>query len=166
MKETTSQHSKEGAIQNWKTKIKSKVDRVSTLFNALPLRTKQVIVIFFGMALAVICIVLVVQAFQGDMASTISIDKITSPKDTFMKHADTTKQLIPVGKLKGEINGEFEAFYLAVDEEGKTYMNRNPEIGANRFVKSEGWQPISPTELAQYERELHFLPHKAKGLRP
>ena len=71
MKETTSQDSKEGAIQNWKTKIKSKVDRVSSLFNALPLRTKQVIVIFFGMALAMICIVLVVQAFQGDMASTI-----------------------------------------------------------------------------------------------
>jgi hypothetical protein len=166
MKETTEHESNVGMTEKWKIQAKSKVDRINTAFNALPLRTKQVTVIFFGMALAMICIVLVAQAFQAEMGNTISIDKITLPKDTFMKQTDTTKQLIPVGKLKGEINGEFEAFYVAVDEAGQAYINRDPEFGANRFVKSEQWQPISQKELAAYEKELHFIPHKAKGLRP
>lgn len=166
MKETTEQESKVNTTDKWKIQVKSKVDRFNTAFNALPLRTKQVTVIFFGMALAMICIVLVVQAFQTEISNAISIDKITLPKDTFMKQADTTKQLIPVGKLKGEINGEFEAFYVAVDKTGQVYINRDPEFGANRFVKSEQWQPISQKELDSYQKELHFIPHKAKGLKP
>lgn len=166
MKETTEQESKVSTTDKWKIQAKSKVDRFNTAFNALPLRTKQVTVIFFGMALAMICIVLVARAFQSEIRNTISIEKITLPKDIFMKQADTTKQLIPVGKLKGEINGEFEAFYIAVDEAGQAYINRDPEFGANRFVKSDQWQPISQKELSAYQKELHFIPHKAKGLRP
>lgn len=165
MKETKEQESKDDLIPKWKVQVRSNVDRISAKFNALPLRIKQAIVIFFGLALAMICMVLVVQAFKTEISNTILIDRISLPKDTFMKQADTTKQLIPVGKLKGEINGEFEAFYLAVDEEGKPYINRDPVIGENRFTKSEGWQPITQQELKTYEKELHFIPHKAKGLR-
>lgn len=166
MKETTDTNSIGGLIEQWKERARKKVDLISERFNALPLRIKQVSVIFFGMLIAMTCLVLIVQSLQDKITEPISIDNIILPKDTFMNNTDTTKQLIPVGKLKGEINGEFEAFYVAVDGEGQAYINRNPSFGAHRFVKSEEWQPISRKQLEAYEKELHFIPHKGKGLKP
>jgi hypothetical protein len=166
MNEKTRLKSEGSLIQQCNEQMKKGVSRLNAKFNALPLRTKQVSVIFFGMLMAMTCLVLAVQALQSKITEPVSIDKITLPKDIFMNNTDTTKQLIPVGKLKGEINGEFEAFYVAVDGEGQAYINRNPSFGANRFVKSAEWQPISRKQLEAYEKELHFLPHKTKGLKP
>lgn len=146
--------------------MKKKVDAINKRFNGMPLRAKQFIVISFGMLMSMVCIVLVIQAVQNKVADTISIEKINLPKDTFMNNNDSSNQLIPVGKLKGEINGEFEAFYVAVDGEGQVYINRNPSFGASRFMKSQEWQPISRKQLEIYEKELHFIPHKSKGLKP
>ncbi|MDZ7650307.1 MAG: hypothetical protein U5K54_25980 [Cytophagales bacterium] len=166
MKETKDTKLQGGLIEKWKEHKRKKVDRINERFNALPLRTKQVSVIFFGILMAMTCVVLVVKAIRTEMIDSIPIDKITLPKETFMNKAEATKELIPVGKLKGEINGEFEAFYVAVDGEGQAYINRNPSFGAHRFVKSEEWQPISRKQLESYEKELHFIPHKTKGLKP
>jgi len=166
MKETTNTVSEEGLIKKVKIVIKQKVDFISDRFNSLPLRAKQVAVITFGMIISMACMILVVHAIQAEIVNTNPIDKITLPKDTFMNNADSTNKLIPVGKLKGEINGEFEAFYVAVDGEGQAYINRNSSFGASRFVKSEEWQPISRKQLEAYEKELHFIPHQAKGLKP
>lgn len=146
--------------------IQGKIDWLSTKFNALPLRVKQVCVISFGMMTSMLCMVLVFQALQGKMNNTIQIEDITFPNDIYMNNTDTTKQLIPVGKLKGEIDGEFEAFYVAVDDKGQPYINRNPSFGASRFVKSEEWKPITRQQLEVYEKQLHFIPHKTKGLKP
>jgi hypothetical protein len=166
MKETKDTTSENGLIEKLKEKVKLKVDQLSIRFNSLPIRIKQVTVISFGMSMSMLCVVLVVKAIQTEIADTTSIDKITLPKDTFMNNTDTTKQLIPVGKLKGEINGEFEAFYVAVDSEGHVFINRNPSFGASRFVKSEDWQLISRQQLEAYRKQLHFIPHKAKSLKP
>lgn len=146
--------------------MKKNMDWLSTRFNALPLRVKQVCVISFGMITSMTCMVLVVHALQTKINNTIQIDRITLPNDIHMNNTDTTQQLIPVGKLKGEIAGEFEAFYVAVDGEGQVYINRNPSFGANRFVKSEEWKPITHQQLETYRKELHFIPHKVKGLKP
>lgn len=156
----------EGIRQRVSNRIKARVDWLAEKFNALPIRTKQVCVISFGMTMAMLCLVLVVQALQTKINDTIQIDKITFPNDIYMNNTDTTKQLIPIGKLKGEIAGEFEAFYVAVDDKGQAYINRNPSFGANRFVKSEEWKPISHKQLEDYQKELHFFPHKNKGLKP
>ncbi len=166
MKETKDPKFEGGLIEKWNEHKRKKVDRINERFNALPLRTKQVSVIFFGILMAMTCVVLVVKAIRTEMIDSIPIDKITLPNDTFMNKVEATKELIPVGKLKGEINGEFEAFYVAVDREGQAYINRNPSFGAHRFVKSEEWQPISHKQLENYEKELHFIPHKTKGLKP
>jgi len=166
MKETKDTASENGLIEKLKEKVKRKVDQLSIKFNSLPIRAKQVTVISFGMSMSMLCVVLVVKAIQTEITDTISIDKITLPKDTFMNNTDTTRQLIPVGKLKGEVTGEFEAFYVAVDSEGHVFINRNPSFGASRFVKSEDWQPISRKQLEAYRMQLHFIPHKAKGLKP
>lgn len=147
-------------------KVKLKVDQFSNKFNALPIRIKQVTVISFGMSVSMFCVILMVKAIQAEIPDATSIDNITLPKDIFMNNTDTTRQLIPVGKLKGEINGEFEAFYVAVDNEGNVFINRNLFFGASRFVKSEDWQNISRNQLEDYRKQLHFMPHKVKGLKP
>lgn len=74
--------------------------------------------------------------------------------------------LTPIGKMKGEINREFTAFYLAVDKNGQAYINHDPEYGDDRYVKSNGWKPITNEQLAFYEDELHFIPHQKKSLKP
>jgi hypothetical protein len=166
MKETNNTQSEKSLIEKLMEKVKLKVDQFSNEFNALPIRTKQVTVISFGMSVSMFCVVLMVKAIQAEIADATSIDKITLPKDIFMNNTDTTRHLIPVGKLKGEINGEFEAFYVAIDNEGNVFINRNPSFGASRFVKSEDWQNISRSQLEDYRKQLHFIPHKVKGLKP
>ena len=99
----------------------------------------------------------------------LSIESIKTPKDIYMKEqteAISRDQLIPVGKLKGEMDGEFEAFYLAVDHEGRTYRNPWPGVSKGAYQKSNGWQEISREELARYEKQLHFFPARSKGLKP
>lgn len=146
--------------------IKAKVNPINSRFNALSLKAKQAIVFFFGMSMAMFCVVVVVHALQSKIYDTIPIEEITFPNDIYMNNNDTTKQLIPVGKLKGEIDGEFEAFYVAVDDKGQPHINRNPSFGASRFVKSQEWQPITRQQLESYEKQLHFIPHKSRGLKP
>ncbi|MBX2896840.1 MAG: hypothetical protein KF763_15445 [Cyclobacteriaceae bacterium] len=76
------------------------------------------------------------------------------------------KQLIPAGKLKGELEGEFEAMYVARDVDGKLYLNRNPEYTPDRYNPSKGWEAITQAQLDNYKKELHFIPHKRKRLKP
>ena len=74
-------------------------------------------------------------------------------------------KLTPVGKMKGEINGEFESFYIAVDREGQLFINHDPEYSEDRYKKSNGWKPITRQQLEAYETNLHFFPSQKKGLR-
>lgn len=56
-----------------------------------------------------------------------------------MQQQSNGQMLTPIGKMKGEINQEFTAFYLAVDKNGQVYINHDPEYGEDRYVKSNGW---------------------------
>lgn len=58
---------------------------------------------------------MVLDAIYGVPANPLTFDKITLPHDIQMQQTDTTT-LTPIGKMKGEIDGDFEAFYLAVDK--------------------------------------------------
>ncbi len=83
-----------------------------------------------------------------------------------MQQQSNGQMLTPIGKMKGEINREFTAFYLAVDKNGQVYINHDPEYGEDRYVKSNGWKPITNEQLSFYEDELHFIPHQKKSLKP
>lgn len=74
-------------------------------------------------------------------------------------------KLEPVGKMKGEIDGAFESFYLAVDLEGQMFINRDPAYSKERYEQSNGWKPITRQQLEAYERDLRFFPSERKGLR-
>jgi hypothetical protein len=65
--------------------------------------------------------------------------------------------LMPLGKLKGEMNGEFEAFYLAMDAGGQLYINRDLGYRRTAYEKSNGWELITRSQLANYEKQLHFI---------
>jgi hypothetical protein len=74
-------------------------------------------------------------------------------------------QLVPVGKMKGEIDGEFESFYVAVDNKGAIYINRDIEYSERAYDKSDDWKQISREKLAEYERDLHFIPLRSRGIK-
>lgn len=161
---------KERIISKTESTIRKFVDRANDFFNNLTLRGKKIALFVFGSVMGGISIMLITQALGSqENDGKLSIESIKTPKDIYMK--DQTKtisrdQLIPVGKLKGEMDGEFEAFYLAVDHEGKTYMNPWPGVSRDAYDKSNGWREISRQELAMYEKQLHFLPARTKGLKP
>lgn len=110
------------------------------------------------------------QALNGqENSKELSVESISTPKEIFMKEQEqviTEEQLIPVGKLKGELDGEFEAFYLAVDHQGQTYINRSLDFSRDAYHKSKGWEEISRQELERFEKQLHFTPARGKGLKP
>lgn len=69
-----------------------------------------------------------------------------------------TETLTPIGKMKGEIDGKFEAFYLAVDKQGELFINRNPPYSKNAFNKSTNWELITRQQLDEYDKHLHLFP--------
>jgi hypothetical protein len=149
--------------------LKGRVQKVNLNFNSLPMRVKRVMLLIFGVAMGGISLMLIIQALSNkENNESISIQRIKMPKDIYMKEEEAISedQLIPVGKFKGEINGEFEAFYLAVDSNGKTYINRSIDFSRDAYHKSKGWEEISKSELEQYQKQLHFLPARNKGLKP
>lgn len=89
------------------------------------------------------------------------------PYDIFMEDekGTTEDQLTPVGKMKGEIDGEFESFYVAVDNQGAVYINRDIEYSERAYNKTDDWKQISKEKLMEYERDLHFMPSQSKGVR-
>lgn len=150
------------------TSLRRLVDHASKQYSSLSAAKQKTMLLIFGLVTGMICLLLIIQALTFQAApSKISIDSIATPNDAYMNNQDSTStdQLIPVGKLKGEINGEFEAFYLAVDKDGRTYINRSLDLSAKPWQKSERWEQISREQLNAYEKELHFLPIRTKGLK-
>lgn len=82
--------------------------------------------------------------------------------DSEQKPAD---MLIPIGKMKGEVEGKFEAFYLAVDKEGQLHINRNPPFLKDALHKSAEWETITRQQLDRYEKQLHFIPSHKHGIK-
>jgi hypothetical protein len=148
--------------------VKSFLTQGADKYNALPERGKKIVVLTFGSATAVLCLLLIMQSLYDNVGITLSIDPITKTKDAYMPDSTFQHQdaLVPVGKLKGEYEGEFDAFYLAVDKEGSLFINRSLEYSPDAYRKENGWEPISRNELRKYEEQLHFIPHRKPGLRP
>src|SRR5882672_4360468 len=89
---------------------RSLADFLNDRVNRLSATHKRISLLIFGFMMGTTCLLQVVQAVTGDKKqSSFSIESIILPKDINMTKSDTQK-LIPVGKLKGEMDGEFEAF--------------------------------------------------------
>jgi len=75
------------------------------------------------------------------------------------------QDLTPLGKLKGEIDGEFEAFYLAMDADGQLYINRSPSYTKAAYKSADGWELITRNQLSKYEKQLHFIPARKRQMK-
>lgn len=154
----------EEPLQNGKSFLKRKVNHCNEIFNTLSLKVKKTSMIVFGISMAGICTVLILQAIYGQANTTLPVEKITLPNDIYM-NAPNAQELTPIGKMKGELDGEFEAFHVAVDSEGQLFTNRDPEFSKDSLNKSKGWEPITRQQLETYEKQLHFIPTQKKGLK-
>jgi hypothetical protein len=144
------------------------VKKVNDNFNSLSRQAKKRTVIMFGVVSASICVATMTGIFTGGLKSLHS-DSIVIPKtETPMEIKQSSNPLIPLGKMKGEVKGEFDSFYVAVDKDARVFINRNIRYDDTAYDKSESWKEISINELKQYERDLHFIPlsNKSKGLKP
>jgi hypothetical protein len=149
--------------------LKSAAGEMSTQFNSLPKQMKKAMLLGFGMVMGGISLMLIIQALSNqENVKTISIQRLSIPKDIYMKEQRSilNEHLIPVGKFKGEMDGEFEAFYLAVDSEGKTFINRSPNFSDDPYDKSKGWEQTSKEDLERFQKQLHFFPARFKGMKP
>ena len=144
---------------------RSLADFLNYRVNRLSATHKKVSLLIFGFMMGVTCFLQVIQAVTGDQnQSSFSRESITLPNDIKMNEPSTQK-LIPVGKMKGELDGEFEAFHIAVDREGQLFINRNPEFSKDSLSKSKGWEPVTRQQLETYQKQLHFIPSHKKGLK-
>ncbi|HEX5170840.1 MAG TPA: hypothetical protein VFW11_16815 [Cyclobacteriaceae bacterium] len=145
--------------------IKEKMARLNNTVNSFFHARRKIVLVVAGIFIACLCGMICYNAIYGVPSNPVSLDKITLPEDIFRQQTDTTS-LTPIGKMKGEIDGEFEAFHLAVDKDGQLYINRDPEYSEYRYDKSKGWEPITRKQLQVYEKELHFTRHHRKSLKP
>src|SRR5690606_36305630 len=148
--------------------IDRRVSRANESFNRLPVGSKKMLLLVFGIVISGISVLLIIQALHPqENRAAFRPDKVSMPHDIFMKDelAVSEHQLIPVGKMKGEIYGEFESFYVAVDSKGSIYINRDIDFSAKAHEKSESWQQITREKLHEHEKDLHFIPAKSKGVR-
>lgn len=150
--------------RNWFNEfVKGKISSINHSFNHLTASTKRLLLILFGISIAFLCTFLILRPVQ-DGHSDLHIDKIMLPDD-INRNPNNTHELTPVGNMKGEIDGQFESFYIAVDAQGQLFINRNPEYSENRYRKSNGWEPVTSRQLEAFEKELQFTPHQTNGLK-
>ncbi len=143
--------------------IRSRTGVVNHAFNRLSRKSQRIILLTAGFAIASICVLAIAEGFIPKKIKAISIDSLTHPlMQPHEKKRDST-ELIPLGKMKGEINGKFEAFYVAMDGQGNFFMNHNPTYAKDRWVKSDDWKQLSYQEFMRYEKELRFLPLEGKS---
>lgn len=145
-----------------------RIDQCNANFNRLAQKKKRVIVIAFGVCITGISAMLIIQALNSQETQIdFKPERIAMPYDIFKKEeaAVSGNQLIPVGKMKGEIDGDFESFYVAVDNKGSIYINREIEYSESAYDKTDDWKQISREKLMEYEKELHFIPTRSRGVR-
>lgn len=148
-------------------RLRKKVDKVNNFFNSLSPDRQRLALTIAGVLLAVISTTMVVTALRQQVDTDALEQKIALPTDIGMKDKNAQPELLtPVGKMKGEMDGEFESFYLAIDPEGQVYLNRNPEYSRERYLKTEDWKPVTPMQLDAYGKQLHFIPHQNRQLKP
>ncbi|NOT76984.1 MAG: hypothetical protein HOP08_18835 [Cyclobacteriaceae bacterium] len=144
--------------------VKTKVGMFSNRFNALESGTKKWSLALLGISMACMCTAIIINGLQSGKPEYLRTESISLPKDIYM---DTIKaeRLTPVGKMKGEVYGEFESFYLATNKEGKLFINRNIEYSENAYDKSNGWEQITRQQLEVFEKHLDLIPPRKKGMK-
>jgi hypothetical protein len=158
---------KENLREHTTRMLQEQVHKLNEAFTKMPVRSQSMILLSIGLLTATICALSISEGFSPRKPTTIAIDSITHPLMQPMEKKQDTTALIPLGKMKGEINGQFTAFYVAMDGKGNFFRNENPTYAKDRWIKSDNWKHLSYQEFMNYEKQLYFLPieGKAKSLK-
>lgn len=148
-------------------KLHSGVTMLNNAFNGLSMQAKKTTLLTTGTCIAAFCLLSLRQGFMPSNDTSIKFESMTKPltQQPMQTKPDTT-ELIPLGKMKGEVNGKFEAFYVAMDRRGNFFKNENPAYSNERWKMSPDWKPLSYNQFMQYDKQLQFLPLKSKQLKP
>lgn len=145
------------------------IRRANERFNRLTCSSKKFAVALFGVVSAIVCIAVMTGILQTEWLKPLRTQSIEILKTEIpMESKQSPTALIPLGKMKGEVDGEFDSFYVAIDRDARIFINRNINYNDAAYEKSEAWKEISMNDLERYERDLHFIPlsNKSKGLKP
>lgn len=142
--------------------LRGKVDNLNTTFNKMSLPAQRLTMLSIGLLMAAVCLLALADGINPSQVNPIVTDSILRPNIQPMEKQQDTTELIPLGKLKGEINGEFTAFYVAMDRKGNFFKNESPSYSKDRWIKSDNWKQLSYREFKEYEKQLHFLPIEGK----
>lgn len=172
MKERKKNRTTQASGFGWYKRLERQaVECLNRWFNGLSARIKRVVLICFGSATGCICLTIIMQAISGKTNQIISVENISQSKDLYMQEESKPHddQLIPLGKMKGEINARFDSFYVAIDRNARIYINRNIRYSAEAYRMENGWEQISKEQLEEYRKSLHFLPagkQNKKSIKP
>jgi hypothetical protein len=144
-----------------KTLALTRGDQLSKYINSQSKRRRITMAAIFCTCCAALCLKLIL---NPSTRLTLSIGSISQTKINDMEKITNNESLIPIGKMKGEINGEYDSFYVAAGLDAQLFINRNISYIDSAYQRQNGWSPISRKELAEFEKHLHFLPlKKGKG---
>lgn len=132
-------------------------DQLSTYINRQSNKWRITMAAIFCSCCAALCLKLILNPSTN---LTLTIGSISRTKINDMEKAPKNESLIPIGKLKGEINGEYDSFYVAASLDAQLFINRNISYNDSAYQRQNGWTQISRKELAEFEKHLHFLPLK------
>lgn len=124
-------------------------------FDRQTARTRKMLLIAFCLMTGAIALNSIVNPSDELLLSVGSISKATLAHMNRKINNDT---LIPLGKMKGEIDGQYDSFYVAVDLKAQLFINRNISYNSFAYRRENGWEPITRKELEEFEKHLHFRP--------
>lgn len=75
------------------------------------------------------------------------------------------EMLTPIGRFKGELNGQYESFYAATDRKGSYFINHNMSYSPEAYVKSDDWKEISKEQYQKYKDTLHLMSSSPKRIK-
>lgn len=138
-------------------------EKINASFNKLSTRARRGAMIILGTLMAAACSIILIQSLFLHPTQSIETVPIPLPKDNSMSAPN--QQLIPLGKMKGEIAGEYTSFHVAVDKEGQLFINPDPEFSKDSLTKEKGWEPITRQQLEQYQQQIHFMPAQKRTIK-
>lgn len=142
--------------------------KLNKAFNELPVGSQRLLLVAMALCLAAWCSHAITLGITATPPHSFPIDSITYLYMLPMEKKHDTLQLIPLGKMKGEINGQFEAFYVAMDTKGNFYKNHNPSYSKERWFKSRDWEILTYRQIMEYDKHLTLLPlqNMSKSIKP
>lgn len=152
-----------GVCKTFKAVEHEIISTANEKFNSLSVKAKRSTVIAFGAIVGFVCSSLIFKAIKEGSNHLSRPGDISLTSKIPMRNHKHLRKLIPLGKMKGEYNGEYDSFYVALDRDASIFINRNLEYSDSAYFKSNRWEKITQNQLKEYADQLCFIPFDRNG---